>query len=382
MEHILYSQLYDYLSENGILSEKQFGFRKYHSTVAALLDATNSWYINMDRKMFNLVVFIDLKKAFDTVDHDILLKKIELYGIKGDALSVLTSYLTDRNQKCQVNGYLSSERNIKCGVPQGSILGPLFFLIYINDLPNCLTNTEARLFADDTNITAAGNNIKEVEGAINSDLENLYKWLTANKLSLNVTKTEFLLIGSNQILKSISNHQHNISIAENQIKQVSDSKTLGIIVDENLNWKKNTDNICKKITSGLGAVRRIKEFVDQKTLLSIYNAIIQPYFDYCCEVWNVFGETQCTRLQKLHNRSGRIITNMPNEVSQETLLNHLKWEPLKFQRKKAKAKIMYKNTKQQRSRMFKKSIQFQTRYAQTQSSKQYSQCVFAKTENK
>ena len=241
-----------------------------------------------------------------------------------------------------MNGYLSSERNIKCGIPQGSILGPLFFLIYINDLPKCLTNTKARLFADDTNITAVGNNIKEVEGAMNSDLENLYKWLTANKLSLNVTKTEFLLIGSNQMLKSISNHQTNISIAENQIKQVSDSKTLGIIVDENLNWKNNTNNICKKITSGLGALRRIKEFVDQKTLLSIYNAIIQPYFDYCCEVWNVFGETQCTRLQKLHNRSGRIITSMPNEVSQDTILNQLKWEPLKLQRKKAKAKIMYK----------------------------------------
>ena len=97
MEHILYSQLYDYLSENSILSEKQFGFRKYHSTATALLDATNSWYINMDRKMFNLVVLIDLKKAFDTVDHEILLKKIEVYGIKGDALSVLTSYLTNRN---------------------------------------------------------------------------------------------------------------------------------------------------------------------------------------------------------------------------------------------------------------------------------------------
>ena len=342
MERILYNQLCEYLTKNNLLSEKQFGFRKHHSTATALLDCTNSWYLNMDRKMFNLVVLIDLKKAFDTVDHQILLKKMEHYGIKGDALTLLTSYLSARTQKCQVNGFVSSERDIKCGVPQGSILGPLFFLIYINDLPTCLNKTEARLFADDTNITAAGKTLNEVENAVNSDLENLQNWLIANKLSLNVTKTEFILIGSNQILKIGSNCQPNISIDGKPVKQVTESKTLGIVVDKNLNWRSNTDNVCKKITSGLGALRRVKEFVDRKTLLSIYNAIIQPYFDYCCEVWNVLGETQSTRLQKLHNRAARIITNMPNEVHQDTVLNELNWEPLKLQRIKAKAKIMYK----------------------------------------
>ena len=134
MERILYNQLYDYLTENELLSEHQFGFRKFHSTSTALLDCTNSWYTNMDKKLFNLVVFIDLKKAFDTVNHQILLKKLELYGIKGKALSLLKSYLEERSQKCQINGTVSSGRKIKCGVPQGSILGPLFFLLYINDL--------------------------------------------------------------------------------------------------------------------------------------------------------------------------------------------------------------------------------------------------------
>ena len=126
MERILYDQLYDYLTKFELLSDSQFGFRKFHSTASALLDCTNDWYVNLDRKMFNLVVLIDLKKAFDTVDHQILLNKLELCGIKGQALTLLKSYLTNRNQKCQIKNSFSSERLIKCGVPQGSILGPLY----------------------------------------------------------------------------------------------------------------------------------------------------------------------------------------------------------------------------------------------------------------
>ena len=124
-----------------------------------------------------MVVLVDLKKAFDTVDHEILLMKLEIYGIKGPALSLFRSYLANRTQKCQINGSTSSERIIKCGEPQGSIVGPLLLLVYINDLPNCLNRTNPQLFADDTNLTATGESISDAEMAINSDLEDLRKWL-------------------------------------------------------------------------------------------------------------------------------------------------------------------------------------------------------------
>ena len=138
MEQITYDQLW---TKYELLSNSQFGFQEFHSTATALLDCTNDWYMNIDRKKFNLVVLIDLKKAFDTVDHQILLRKLELYGIKGQALTLLKSYLTNRYQKCQIKNFFSSEQLIKCGVPQGSILGPLFFLLYNNALPECLNKT-------------------------------------------------------------------------------------------------------------------------------------------------------------------------------------------------------------------------------------------------
>ena len=342
MERILHDQLYNYLTKFDLFSDTQFGFRKFHSTASALLDCTNDWYINLDRKMFNLVVLIDLKKAFDTVDHQILLSKLELYGIKGQALNLLKSYLTNRKQKCQIKNVFSSERLIKCGVPQGSILGPLLFLLYINDLPHCLSKTKPRLFADDTNLTASANSVTDLEAAVNSDLENLRKWLIANKLSLNVAKTEFIIIGSKSMTKNISNPHPNVFIENKQIKQVYECKTLGLKIDQHLSWKGNTDEIRKKVSAGISAIRRIKPFVDQETLILIYNAIVRPYFDYCCEVWDVFSEAQSKRLQKLQNRAARIILNVNNDVEHTIALRTLGWEPLQTERKKAKAKIMYK----------------------------------------
>ena len=162
----------------------------------------------------------------------------------------------------------------------------------------------------------------------------------ANKLSLNVAKTEFMLIRP----KRIKTDPHpNIFIENEQIKQVYECKTLGIVVDQHLSWNSNTKNICKKISAAISALCRVKQFVDKDTLISIYDAIVRPHFDYCCEVWDVLGETQSKRLQKLQNQAARVIMNMSNDVAHTIALQALCWEPLELMRKKAKAKLMYTN---------------------------------------
>ena len=146
--------------------------------------------------------------------------------------------------------------------------------------------------------------IADIEIAVNSDLENLRNWLMTNKLSLNVAKTEFMLIGSPQMIRNASNSQPNILIENKKIQQVNKSRTLGTTIDQHLSWKPNTESICKKITSGISALRRVKPFIAERdTLISIYNAIVRPYFDYCSEVWDVFGEIQSKRLQKAPKQS-------------------------------------------------------------------------------
>ena len=196
-ERIIYDQLYTYLSDNNLISCRQSGFRSLHSTVTALLQATDNWAHNIDKGNVNAVVFLDLKKVFDTVDHNILLSKLTFSGVNiGTTHDWFKSYLNNRMQKCSVNGTLSSAKILTCGIPQGTILGQLLFLLYINDLPNCLVNSEPLMYADDTHLTYASNNIEDIECTLNRDLANVSDWLKANKLTLNKTKTEFMVIGS------------------------------------------------------------------------------------------------------------------------------------------------------------------------------------------
>ena len=183
-EKLVYQQLKSFMTINYILLEQQSGFRAQHSAETTLLSSTNEWLYNMDKGLFTGVLFLDLKKAFDTVDHMILLAKLETYGIQGNSLEWFKYYLKDRKQVCSVNGKVSAAKNIKCGVPQGSKLGLIIFLLYINDLPNSLKTSKPTLFADDTNLTCEGQNSSEIENKLNEELRNVHQWLTANKLSL------------------------------------------------------------------------------------------------------------------------------------------------------------------------------------------------------
>ena len=185
-EKIVYGQLYEYLNSYHLLNPCQSGFRSLHSTLTALLEATNSWSVNIDNGLVNEVVFIDLKKAFDTIDHKIMLRKLENYGVDPSSLRWFESYLSDRTQNCRVNDHLSSSKPVTFGVPQGSNLDPLLFLIYINDLPNCLNYAMPRMFADDTSVSYAGDSVDELQNVLNSELKSLHNWLIAIRLSLNI----------------------------------------------------------------------------------------------------------------------------------------------------------------------------------------------------
>ena len=255
-ERIIYNQLFDYLSDHNILSKHQSGLRALQSTVTALLEVTDSWAYNIDIGNVNAVVFLDLKKAFDTVDHHILLSKLHLYGLTGVSHKLFSSYLDNRTQKCVVNGFLSECCTLKCGIPQGTILGPLLFLLYINDLPNCLSHSVPRMYADNTHLTYSNGNIHSVQSSLKEDLFNISRWLTANILTLNMTKREFMLIVSRQKLSNLPSLP-SLYLKNVLIKHPHCSESLGVLINENLTWENHVDALSKKTGSGVGVVNRI-----------------------------------------------------------------------------------------------------------------------------
>ena len=245
----------------------------------------------MDEGKLTGVGFLDILKAFDSVDHLILLEKVKFYGVADRELMWLKSYLTARQQQCLINGCLSSQSNLLCGVSQGSILGSLLFLIYINDVPNCLKFTTPCLCAEDTQIFTSSFAIGVLANNINSDLKNLSDWLTVNKLQFHPLKTKLMVVGSTYNLNTKSGDLSNvISIDKNLVSPVTFNKCLGVLLDEKLTFETHIEYIWKKACAGIGALRRIKPFVPFCTLGTLYRSLVHPYFDYCSPLWDTCGK--------------------------------------------------------------------------------------------
>ena len=206
---------------------------------------------------------------------------------------------------------------------------------------SCLTNCQPRMYADDTHLTYAGVSTDNIESCLNNDLAKVHNWLTANKLTLNTTKTEFMLIGSRQRLSTLTNFPRP-EINGAPIDQVANAKSLGVIIDDNLNWSSHINKLTKKIASGIGAIKRVRHLVPQATLQNIFSGLVQPHFDYCNVVWGNCGVTLQQKLQKLQNRAARVLTYSSYDASAANLIKILDWKDIACQQQNARATMVYK----------------------------------------
>ena len=276
-------------------------------------------------KMVGLVA-LDLKKAFDTVNHSVLLDKMSYYGVQDKELKWFQTYLTDRFQLCTMFNNKSESQQIKCGVPQGSILGPLMFILYVNDMPTCFTKCDVNIYADDTAFYFASNDLSTIKNVLKCELKSVFEWLCANKLSLHIGKTNSLLICSKQKRQHIVNTNLSLDLDGNNIEQVSGLKYLGVIIDENLKYNDYMDALICKLNRSIGVVRRASKYVDQITRVTLYNTLVLPHIDYCSTVWgNSIRKKDLDRLQRIQNSAMRIILECHYRTHIWDMLRTLKW---------------------------------------------------------
>ena len=304
-EKLMYKRLYHFLNVHEILYNLQFGFRASHSINHALVSLTESIKNSLDNKHFGCGIFIDLQKAFDTVNHQTLLNKLNHYGIRGKALAWFSSYLSNRTQCVSVNGHISSHLKVTCGVPQGSVLGPLLFLIYINDLPKSSKKLSFYLFADDTNIYFESENLSQLEKVVNNELKHIKKWLDVNKLALNVDKTNFIIFHSRQhsLSKSV-----NIKIGKEHVKQAKYVKFLGLLLDENLSWRYHLSELRKKLARTSGIFLKIRHLLPTSVLVSLYYSLFASFLQYGIIVWGLTHDTFIKPIYILQKKVLKAIT--------------------------------------------------------------------------
>ena len=284
-EKVIYKRLYGYLSINGILHTRQYGFRNGHSTINAITDLCYHILQGFDNKNITLAVFLDLSKAFDTVDHEILLKKLEHYGIRGLALEWFKSYLSDRKQYVEIKSTKSNISSVQCGVPQGSVLGPLLFIIYMNDLSNALDRCKDILFADDTTLHMSGNDKRQLFLDMENELSLLTDWFHANKLSINYKKTNYIIFSPKHFQDIDMDVEVTLKFGNEELEEKQFTKFLGMFIDKHLNWTNHFNHLISKLSRAIYTINMVKNFLPKECLKTLYYALYYSHLTYGISLW-------------------------------------------------------------------------------------------------
>ena len=305
LEKLMFDRVYGFLEKFECIYNLQFGFRSKHSTNHALISITEDIRSALDGRKSCGGIFVDLQKAFDTVNHEILLQKLSHYGIRGMANNWFTSYLSNRSQFVSILGFNSETNYIKHGVPQGSVLGPLLFLIYINDLHRAIKFSKVYHFADDTNLLNTSSSPKQMQKQLNIDLKLLYKWLLANKISLNASKTESIIFHKPGHPPSFN---FKIKMNGHRVRPSDSIKYLGVYLDSTLSGHHHCAILAKKLNRATGMLAKIRYYVPPQELNSIYHAIFSSHMTYGVQIWGQNINTHTDKIFKLQKKAMRIIS--------------------------------------------------------------------------
>ena len=322
LEKIMYSRLMSFITQYEILYLNQFGFREKRSTSMAILTFVEKIRKSLDNKELCIGLFLDFAKAFDTINHKILFEKLDFYGIRGIALDWVKSYFKDRKQLTIYENKKSTLENITCGVPQGSVLGPLFFIIYINDIHLTSDKLFFVLFADDTNILINDKDPLELQNTLNTELKKIESWLTVNKLSLNIEKTKYIIFSSPRRIPNYNNIK--IYFYNKLIERVNSTTFLGVIIDKHLKWKEHIQSVRLKLSRILGILYKIKHLLNLKTFHAIYYSLFFSYLNYCNTIWAGANITTLNCLYISQKKFVRITTNSDYRAHSAPLFKQLK----------------------------------------------------------
>ena len=328
IERIVNDQLQCHLEKHNILFQYQSGFRSKHSPNTCLAHLTNQILTGFESKKNTGMILIDLQKAFDTLDHGILIKKLKYFGFSTKTTAWFSSYLTNRHFVVNLEQVLSDKGHLKCGVPQGSILGPLLFLLYVNDMPSALEYCELRLYADDTCIFFSHENITEIEEKLNTDFNRLCEWFIENKLSIHYgeDKTKCILFRQ----KNCPPKTMDIRRGENNIKQYKTVEYLGVLLDEHLSGESMAIKVIDKINQKIKFLYRQSRYLSPSLRRLLCNSLIQPHFDFgCCSWFPNLPASLKKRLQTSQNKCIRYCLTLKNrDHIDKTHFEKINWLPV------------------------------------------------------